>query len=234
MTPSGWTRATPSASGASPPLPRAARLRAVPAKTRWVRCWATTRAACLGTLLGGSASAAIPRAASTDTVTQLLELFLSNRSVVTGDKDSSWVDESLVRGSIAAYQANNAGFANLMLTYKGDVPTLVLTEEQWSSVVTLEQNVYVDDGDGLYRPRPRQRCRLRRGQRSDHGVRRHMAVAQRADRSLLSRQRGSGGRQLYDPRPRARDAQRHATASRSLGVLDGPRFADDRHLDLAG
>jgi hypothetical protein len=102
----------------------------------------------LGTLLGGSASSSDVASGSTDTVTQLLELFLSNKSVVTGDKDSSWVNEDLVRGSIANYQANNAGFANLMLTYKGETPTLVLTEEQWSSVVTLEQNVYVDDGTG--------------------------------------------------------------------------------------
>jgi len=102
----------------------------------------------LGTLLGGSASSSDVASGSTDTVSQLIDLFLSNRSVVTGDKDSSWVNEDLVRGSIAAYQANNAGFANLMLTYKGDIPTLVLTEEQWSSVVTLEQNVYVDDGTG--------------------------------------------------------------------------------------
>ncbi len=102
----------------------------------------------LGTLLGGSSSSEDVASGSTDTVTQLLDLFLSNRSVVTGDEDSSWVDEDLVRGSIADYQANNAGFVNLMLTYKGDVPTLVLTEEQWSSVVTLEQNVYVDDGEG--------------------------------------------------------------------------------------
>lgn len=102
----------------------------------------------LGTLLGGSISSSDTANASSDTVTQLLDLFLSNRSVVTGDKDSSWVDENLVRGSIASYQANNAGFSNLMLTYKGDVPTLVLTEEQWSRVVTLEQNVYIDDGSG--------------------------------------------------------------------------------------
>ncbi len=102
----------------------------------------------LGSLLGGSVSSSDTASASTDTVTQLLELFLSNRSVVTGDKDSSWVNEDLVRGSLSAYQNNNAGFANLMLTYKGDIPTLVLTEEQWSSVVTLEQNVYIDDGSG--------------------------------------------------------------------------------------
>ena len=102
----------------------------------------------LGTLLGGSATGSETASGATDTVAQLLELFLSNRSVVTGDKDSSWVDESLVRGSLASYQANNAGFANLLLTYKGDVPTLVLTEEQWKSVVTLEQNVYLDDGEG--------------------------------------------------------------------------------------
>lgn len=102
----------------------------------------------LGTLLGSSASSEDTAAASSDTVTQLIDLFLSNRSVVTGDKDSSWVDEALVRGSVASYQANNAGFANLMLTYKGDTPTLVLTEDQWGQVVTLEQNVYVDDGSG--------------------------------------------------------------------------------------
>ena len=102
----------------------------------------------LGSLLGGSATSSDVASGSTDTIAQLLDLFLSNRSVVTGDKDSSWVDEDLVRGSIADYQANNAGFANMMITYKGDMPTLVLTEEQWSSVVTLEQNVYVDDGSG--------------------------------------------------------------------------------------
>ena len=102
----------------------------------------------LGTLLGSSVSGSDTASASTDTVTQLLELFLKNRSVVTGDKDSSWVDEDLVRGSIADYQKNNAGFANLMISYKGETPTLVLTEEQWSSVVTLEQNVYLDDGEG--------------------------------------------------------------------------------------
>ncbi len=102
----------------------------------------------LGTLLGGTTSSEDTAAASSDTVSQLIDLFLSNRSVVTGDKDSSWVDETLVRGSIDTYQANNAGFANLMLTYKGDTPTLVLTEDQWSKVVTLEQNVYVDDGTG--------------------------------------------------------------------------------------
>ena len=102
----------------------------------------------LGSLLGGSASGSDTASGSEDTIAQLLELFLSNRSLVTGDKDSSWVDETLVRGSIASYQKNNAGFANLMLTYKGDTPTLALTEEQWSSVVTLEQNVYLDDGEG--------------------------------------------------------------------------------------
>ncbi|MEN6338881.1 MAG: clostripain-related cysteine peptidase [Clostridiaceae bacterium] len=102
----------------------------------------------LGTLLGSDTTSSETASASSDTVTQLLELFLSNRSVVTGDKDSSWVDEALVRDSAAAYEASNAGFADLMLTYKGDTPTLVLTEDQWSAVVTLEMNVYIDDGEG--------------------------------------------------------------------------------------
>lgn len=102
----------------------------------------------LGTLLGGTATSEETAGGSSDTVTQLLDLFLSNRSVVTGDEDSSWVDEALVRSSSDAYTAGNAGFANLMLTYKGDTPTLVMSEEQWSAVVTLEMNVYIDDGEG--------------------------------------------------------------------------------------
>ncbi|MEZ4628154.1 MAG: clostripain-related cysteine peptidase [Eubacteriales bacterium] len=57
----------------------------------------------LGTLLGGTASAGDTASGATDTVSQLLDLFLSNRSVVTGDKDSSWVNQALVRGSISAY-----------------------------------------------------------------------------------------------------------------------------------
>ncbi len=102
----------------------------------------------LGTLLGGTTSSADTASATTETVTELLDLFLSNRSVVTGDRDSSWVDESLVREFTDAYQSTNAGFSNLMITYKGDTPTLVMSEEQWSAAVTLEQNVYVDDGEG--------------------------------------------------------------------------------------
>lgn len=102
----------------------------------------------LGTLLGGTVSSEDTASGTADTVTELLDLFLSNRSVVTGDRDSSWVDESLVRGFTDVYQSTNAGFANLMITYKGETPTLVLSEEQWSAVVTLEQNVYVDDGEG--------------------------------------------------------------------------------------
>ncbi len=102
----------------------------------------------LGTLLGGTASSEDTASGTTETVTELLDLFLSNRSVVTGDKDSSWVDESLVRGFADVYQSTNAGFSNLMITYKGDTPTLVMSEQQWSAVVTLEQNVYVDDGEG--------------------------------------------------------------------------------------
>jgi hypothetical protein len=102
----------------------------------------------LGTLLGGSVSSEDTANSTAETVTELLDLFLSNRSVVTGDKDSSWVDESLVRGFTDVYQSTNAGFSNLMITYKGDTPTLVMSEDQWSAVVTLEQNVYVDDGEG--------------------------------------------------------------------------------------
>lgn len=103
----------------------------------------------LGSLLGGAYSAEETAGGSVDTVASLLQLFLSDRSLVTGDKDSSWVDADLVERSAAYYAENNAGFANLTLAEKNGALVLQLSESQWEQVVTLEQNVFLDDGEGF-------------------------------------------------------------------------------------
>lgn len=105
----------------------------------------------LGSLLGSSASdyADYSSASSADAVGALLEAFLGgDRSAVTGDADSSWIEEDRVRASTDYLAANRAGFDRLTLTEAGGNTVLALTEEQWAAVQTLEMNVFVDDGSG--------------------------------------------------------------------------------------
>ena len=109
----------------------------------------------LGSLLGSgtSGSSTVSGAdysgGSADAVGSLLELFLGgDRSVVTGDRDSSWIDEDLLRSSADYLSTHTAGFDSLLLTEKDGQTVLALTEEQWAQIKTLEMNVFYDDGEG--------------------------------------------------------------------------------------
>ncbi len=111
----------------------------------------------LGSLLeqaGGSSadSSSASSYGSADMVSALLETLLQSRdlSAVTGDADSSWVNRGLLGASKQYFTktATAANFANLMLTEKNGRMVLALSEEQWSFVKTLEQNVFLDDGEG--------------------------------------------------------------------------------------
>ncbi|MEZ4509421.1 MAG: clostripain-related cysteine peptidase [Eubacteriales bacterium] len=119
----------------------------------------------LGTLLGGTASAGDTASGATDTVSQLLDLFLSNRSVVTGDKDSSWVvTRRLSAAHFRAHQENGL--------LQSDAHSTKATCRRWCSRRSsgagwsrpAGQNVYVDDGRAISTS-ARQHRRLRRGQR---------------------------------------------------------------------
>ena len=109
----------------------------------------------LGSLLGASSSADTSSASSygsADMMTTLLSAMLSGRdlSAVTGDSDNSWMNKDLLTAKQNYFQttANAMNFANLMLTQKDGHTVLEMTEDQWAFVQTLEQNVFLDDGEG--------------------------------------------------------------------------------------
>ncbi|MDO4571922.1 MAG: clostripain-related cysteine peptidase [Clostridia bacterium] len=100
----------------------------------------------LGSLLGADASAYSSSGAD---VGALLELFLSGeRSLVTGDADSGWVDEERLRSSADYFAGMRAGFDALALSERDGGRVLALSEEQWAQVQTLEMNLFIDDGEG--------------------------------------------------------------------------------------
>ena len=101
----------------------------------------------LGSLLGGSSSGS--SSSSGDIVSTLLEAFLSgDRSLVTGDADSSWVEEDRLRASLDYYSETRVGLDALTLTEVDGRQVLSLSEEQWAAIQTLEMNLFVDDGEG--------------------------------------------------------------------------------------
>ena len=108
----------------------------------------------LGSLLSGytgsSPEASSYSSGSADAMSSLLGMFLdsSNRSVVTGDEDSSWVDGELLSKKADYFAKNTSGFNSLALSSVNGRTVLALTEDQWSKVRTLEQNVFLDDGSG--------------------------------------------------------------------------------------
>ncbi len=116
----------------------------------------STSGSLLGSLLGASDSSVDTSSASaygsSDMMSVLLQAMLSGRdlSAVTGDTDNSWLNKSLLTDKQDYFQstATTTNFANLMLTEKDGHTVLELTEEQWASVQTLEQNVFLDDGEG--------------------------------------------------------------------------------------
>ena len=102
----------------------------------------------LGTILGGAATTS---GTSSGSMGSLMDLFLGGgnaRSIVTGDPDSSWINEDLLRNSIDYYEKNAVDFNNLQIISKNGQKVLVMTEDQWAHVTSLEQNVFVDDGEG--------------------------------------------------------------------------------------
>jgi hypothetical protein len=102
----------------------------------------------LGTLLGGASTAS---GSAPGAMAGLMDLFRGGgnaRSVVTGDPDSSWINEDLIRDSLEYYEKNGVDFNHLQIISKGGQKVLVMTEDQWNNVSSLEQNVFLDDGQG--------------------------------------------------------------------------------------
>lgn len=110
-------------------------------------------ASLFGSLLGGGMDAGAYSSGSGDMMSELLGAFLSSsmseRAMVTGDENSDWLDAELLKSKAAYLADHSAGYANLALTQKNGRTVLAMSEEQWAGLRTLEQNVFLDDGEGF-------------------------------------------------------------------------------------
>lgn len=103
----------------------------------------------LGTLVGNTQAPS----SGTDIVGDLLSQFLgggdfSGITGVSGDA-VDWLDAGRMRSSLGFYRANRFDATALKITKKDGKRVLTLSEEQWNLVQNLEQNVFVDDGEGF-------------------------------------------------------------------------------------
>jgi hypothetical protein len=112
----------------------------------------------LETLLGGlagSAQSAAPAAGTSgaDAVGLLLNTFLSGGdfSSITGRAggDPGWLDAERMKSYVKYYEANRLDASDLVLTVKNGQRVLALTDKQWDLVQYMEQNVFLDDGEGF-------------------------------------------------------------------------------------
>ncbi len=104
----------------------------------------------LGSLLGQSGGAS---GLGSQAIGQLLSSTLSGGggnilgSLLGGNND--WVDQETVTESAEYYAENQLSGDSLKITTKDGQKVLVLTEKQWDLIQTMEQNVFIDDGEGF-------------------------------------------------------------------------------------
>ena len=109
----------------------------------------------LGGLAGGQSSGAGSSGSGASlggTVGSLLESFLKGGdfSSITGLVGSAgWLDTDKMRAYQSYYETNRFDAAALQITTKDSRRVLTLSAEQWALVQRLEQNVFVDDGEGF-------------------------------------------------------------------------------------
>lgn len=87
-----------------------------------------------------------------DAVEMLLNTFLEKGdfSSITGGKSApSWLDVNRMKSSVEYYKDNRLNASDLVIEEKGGQRVLSLTEEQWGLIQTMEQNVFIDDGEGF-------------------------------------------------------------------------------------
>ncbi|MEZ4627130.1 MAG: clostripain-related cysteine peptidase [Eubacteriales bacterium] len=183
ITPSDWTSYSECIKSFASVV-MADRLQAVRVRTRSALFLATTPVVCWVLCTGDLPLAAMSQA-DPRTPSRSCSIFLSNRSVVTGDKDSSWVDEDLVKAVRLPTIRQQHG-----LCEHDDHPQGRYADAG-AHRGTMEHgyagtNVYVDDGSGYDRP-----CFDNVADYdSDNDLtgwrrRRHVDVSQRADRCVL-------------------------------------------------
>ena len=83
----------------------------------------------------------------------LLEPFLGSGdlSSITGllGGGKGWLDTDRMKSSVDYYEANQFDASALVITEKNGQRVMALSEEQWDLVQDIEQNVFLDDGEGF-------------------------------------------------------------------------------------
>lgn len=104
----------------------------------------------LGSLLGQSSGSS---GLGSQAIGQLLSSTLSGGAgnLLGGllGNNNDWVDETVVTDSADYYAENQLNGQSLKITTKDGQKVLALTEDQWDLIQTMEQNVFIDDGQGF-------------------------------------------------------------------------------------
>jgi hypothetical protein len=107
----------------------------------------------LSTLLNGLTGGSQSQSTSGTAIEALLNEFLSggDYSSITGLVGNSlaWLDVDRIKASINYYKKNRIDQNSLKITEKNGQRVLVLSEEQWDLIQNMEQNVFIDDGEGF-------------------------------------------------------------------------------------
>ena len=92
---------------------------------------------------------------SAELVGELLNMFLSTRSIAPGmevngltEENSSWLDTDLIKDKADYLASTTIDASQLVWTDKNGEQALVLSDETWDLIQKIELSVYYDDGEG--------------------------------------------------------------------------------------
>jgi hypothetical protein len=92
---------------------------------------------------------------SAELVGELLNMFLSTRSIAPGmevngltEENSSWLDTDLIKDKADYLASTTIDASQLVWTDKNGEQALVLSDETWDLIEKIELSLYYDDGEG--------------------------------------------------------------------------------------
>ena len=107
----------------------------------------------LSGLLGGSGSGSGGGSSGAGGIGDLLGTFLGSGDLgsITGllGGGKAWLDTDKMTSYVDYYEANQFDASALVITEKDGQRVLALSDEQWNLVQDVEQNVFLDDGEGF-------------------------------------------------------------------------------------
>jgi hypothetical protein len=102
---------------------------------------------------GGTQNQSSNQSVTSDVLESLLNEFLSggDYSSITGlvGDTLGWLDVDRMKASLDYYKKNRINSTDLKITKKNGQRVLELSEKQWDIIQNMEQNVFIDDGQGF-------------------------------------------------------------------------------------